>query len=536
MNKILAFHLLFLIGTISHATDPYKRNPAIDVQHYTFQLEVNDSTNVIAGKALITILFKKSINTFELDLVALTAKGTGMTVSTILLNQKSISFQHANNRLKINLPDATQTNQLLTFEINYSGIPEDGLIIGLNKYGDRGFFGDNWPDRGEYWLPVIDHPSDKSAVEFIIIAPHHYSVIANGIKIEESFVDEKRKLTHWKEEVPIPVKVMVVGIARFAVQLAGKVDDIAIESWVYPQNKADGFRDYAVATKVLDYFHHNIGPYSYKKLANVQSKTRWGGLENASAIFYSESSVNGKGDHESLIAHEEAHQWFGNSATENDWHHVWLSEGFATYFANLYLEHAYGHEKLVQEEILDREQVIKYYLKNPAPIIDTTITDINKVLSTNTYQKAGWVLHMLRHKIGDDNFWKGIRAYYKAYRNSNAMTNDFQKIMEDASGQNLTEYFNQWLRKPGHPKLEGTWHYNASKKEVTISLNQTQKESFFTFPLEIALVDKNGNKKIETIQIEAKTNKKIVRADIEPTSIVLDPNTWLLFDGTLQKK
>ena len=108
--------------------------------------------------------------------------------------------------------------------------------------------------------------------------------------------------------------------------------------------------------------------------------------------------------------------------------------------------------------------------------------------------------------------------------------------MEDASGQNLTEYFNQWLRKPGHPKLEGTWHYNASKKEVTISLNQTQKESFFTFPLEIALVDKNGNKKIETIQIEAKTNKKIVRADIEPTSIVLDPNTWLLFDGTLQKK
>ena len=291
-----------------------------------------------------------------------------------------------------------------------------------------------------------------------------------------------------------------------------------------------------MAVKVLDYFHRHIGPYPFKKLANVQSKTRWGGLENASAIFYAESSVNGKGDHESLIAHEEAHQWFGNSVTENDWYHVWLSEGFATYFANLYLENAYGHERLVQEQIIDREQVIKYYQKNPAPIIDTTLTDINKVLSTNTYQKAGWVLHMLRHKIGDDNFWKGIRGYYKAYSYGNAMTEDFQKIMEEASGQNLTEYFNQWLHKPGHPKLQGTWQYSASKKEVTISLNQIQKESFFTFPLEIALVDKNGNKKIETLQIDSKMLKKTVKTDIEPISIVLDPNTWLLFDGTLQKK
>lgn len=218
MNKILAFHLLFLIGITSNATDPYRRNSAIDIQQYIFQLEVNDSTNAIAGKALITILFKKSIGTFELDLMGFTAKGTGMTVSSILLNQKSISFQHLENILRIDLSDATQVNQTLTFEINYSGIPEDGLVIGLNKFGDRGFFGDNWPDRGHYWLPVVDHPSDKSAVEFIILAPHHYCVIANGIKVEESFVDEKRKLTHWKEEVPIPVKVMVVGIARFAVQ------------------------------------------------------------------------------------------------------------------------------------------------------------------------------------------------------------------------------------------------------------------------------------------------------------------------------
>ncbi|MFN7793070.1 MAG: M1 family aminopeptidase, partial [Cyclobacteriaceae bacterium] len=328
MNKLLS--LLLFIATASFATDPYPRNPFIDVKQYTFQLEVNDSTDVIYGKASILILFKKSIAEFELDLTNKNAQGFGMEVTQVRLDGKTLSFQHKNDRLKIILDQRITINEQLSFKIDYKGIPQDGLIIGKNKYGDRGFFGDNWPDRGHHWLPVIDHPSDKSAVDFIIIAPLHYAVVSNGLKIEESFIDSKRKLTHWREEVPIPVKVMVVGIARFAVQHAGKVDDISVESWVYPQNRVEGFYDYAVAVKVLDYFHRNIGPYPFKKLANVQSKTRWGGLENASAIFYSESSVNGKADHEGLIAHEEAHQWFGNSASENDWHHVWLSEGFAT--------------------------------------------------------------------------------------------------------------------------------------------------------------------------------------------------------------
>jgi aminopeptidase N len=536
MKNTLFLFLFLFITSSSLATDPYPRNPFIDIKQYTFQLEVNDSTDVIAGKASILILFKKSISEFELDLTNKKEKGQGMEVLQVLLNGKALAFQHKNDRLKILIQQPITANEQLTFEITYKGIPQDGLIIGKNKFGDRGFFGDNWPDRGHHWLPVIDHPSDKSPVDFIIIAPLHYSVISNGLKIEESYIDSKRKLTHWHEEVPIPVKVMVVGIARFAVQQVGKVDDIAVESWVYPQNRAEGFYDYSVALKVLDYFHRHIGPYPFKKLANVQSKTRWGGLENASAIFYSESSVNGKADHEDLIAHEEAHQWFGNSASENDWHHVWLSEGFATYFSNLYLEHAYGHDRLVQEQLKDRDQVIKYFLKNPAPILDTTLTDINKVLSTNTYQKAGWVLHMLRHKIGDTDFWKGIRNYYATYKTSNALTPDFMRIMELASGKSLTLFFDQWIYAGGHPQLSGTWRYNSSTKEVALEIAQTQSGIFFHFPLEIELIGKDGKKENLTVQIDSKTSKTSLKVPFEPTELVLDPQTWLLFEGALKKK
>lgn len=534
MNKLLS--LLLFIATASFATDPYPRNPFIDVKQYTFQLEVNDSTDVIYGKASILILFKKSIAEFELDLTNKNAQGFGMEVTGMRLNGKTLSFQHKNDRLKITLDQRITINEQLNFEIDYKGIPQDGLIIGKNKYGDRGFFGDNWPDRGHHWLPVIDHPSDKSAVDFIIIAPLHYSVISNGLKIEESFIDSKRKLTHWREEVPIPVKVMVVGIARFAVQHAGKVDDISVESWVYPQNRVEGFFDYSVAVKVLDYFHRNIGPYPFKKLANVQSKTRWGGLENAGAIFYSESSINGKGDHEGLIAHEEAHQWFGNSASENDWHHVWLSEGFATYFANLYLEHAYGRDRLVKEQLLDRDQVIKYYQKNPAPIVDTTLTDINKVLSTNTYQKAGWVLHMLRHKVGDADFWKGIRQYYATYQKSNAMTVDFKRTMETATGKDLTLFFDQWLYEGGHPKITGTWRYDAKTSQVLLEISQVQPGIYFHFPLDLKILGKDGKTHIQTIQIDSKTSKTSLIIPFVPHELTLDPDTWLLFEGSLVKK
>src|ERR1041385_4894957 len=191
---------------------------------------------------------------------------------------------------------------------------------------------------------------------------------------------------------------MVVGIARFAMEVSGRVENIPVESWVYPQNKKDGFFDYSVAARVLEFFNKEIGEYPYKKLANVQSKTRFGGLENANTIFYYENSVTGKGTAETLIAHEIAHQWFGNSVTEKDWHHVWLSEGFATYFANLYLERTYGHDRLAEEEKKDREQVVSYFSKNPNPVLDTTITDLTKLLSVNPYQKGGWVLHMLRHE------------------------------------------------------------------------------------------------------------------------------------------
>ena len=185
MRNLIFIPLLFIL-TISDATDSYPRNEAIDIRHYVFKLDLNDSTNRIAGETEVSIRFKKAVIDFELDLININAQGQGMVIQEILLNNQVLKFSHQNDRVKIVLPSSAQPGDDKKFIIRYSGIPQDGLVIGKNKFGDRTFFGDNWPNRAHHWLPTIDHPYDKATCEFIVTAPEYYAVIATGEKLEES--------------------------------------------------------------------------------------------------------------------------------------------------------------------------------------------------------------------------------------------------------------------------------------------------------------------------------------------------------------
>ena len=318
----------------------------IDVVHYVFNLTVYDAHDTLRGEAEITFRPQTETDKVSFDLQTFNpSSGAGMRISRVHWADAEVTFQHQENKITIQANKLFAPRKNTKLVIAYAGVPADGLIIGNNKFGERTFFGDNWPNRAHHWLPCKDHPGDKATVEFKVTAPEHYQVIANGWQVEETNLPGSYKYTHWKENVALPTKVMVVGIARFAVRQEEAVEGIPLSSWVYPQDRNAGFNDYALAQYCLRYFIETIGPYPFEKLANVQSKTSYGGMENAGNIFYFEGSVTGRGDHEELIAHEVAHQWFGNSATEADWPHIWLSEGFATYLTNMYFEHSQGEEK-----------------------------------------------------------------------------------------------------------------------------------------------------------------------------------------------
>ncbi|NQU87577.1 MAG: hypothetical protein HQ541_17625 [Mariniphaga sp.] len=183
---------------------------------------VNDSTDIILGNATILISFKKETDEFYLDFdIKTDSSERGMQVNELLFDGVPIKFISKENRLIIHPKQKIISGEFHEIKISYHGIPNDGLIISKNKFGDRTFFADNWPDRAQYWIPTVDHPSDKATVEFLVTAPEHYQVVSNGIKIEESNLNNGYKFTYWKESVPISTKVMVIGIADFAVKQEG---------------------------------------------------------------------------------------------------------------------------------------------------------------------------------------------------------------------------------------------------------------------------------------------------------------------------
>lgn len=500
------------------------------MQHYQYQLQLNDENDRISGEANITIRFVQPANEFALDLVQQKANGKGMKVQEVS-GDNILRYQQKDNKLVITLKKATAINEVQSFKIIYSGIPADGLIISKNKFGDRTFFADNWPNRAHNWIPCNDIPADKASVEFMVTAPAHYQIISNGIQIEETNIDKATKRTHWKEAIPLPTKVMVIGAAPFAVGRLDSASCLPITAWVYPQNQQKGFYDYALANRILSFFTEYIAPFPFQKLANVQSTTIFGGMENASAIFYTESSVTGNRKSEDLLAHEIAHQWFGDMATEKNFAHLWLSEGFATYMTDIYIKHQYGRDSMVKRLQKERQQIIDFSKKNRRAVVDSTM-DLMSLLNANSYQKGSWILHMLRNEVGDSVFQKIIQTYYQQYKGSNADTRDFQKVAEAISGKDLQTFFDQWLYQPGIPQVAVSWQ--KTDRGISLVIQQTT-DTPYTFTLPIAVTLESGQQIIK--QFAIKDLLTIVRLSLneKPVKVALDPNTNLLFSGSISE-
>lgn len=516
-------YLLFMVSSLV-----YGQQGGIDVQHYNCDITVNDANDIIVGTTKVAIVFNKPLSSFSLDLINKNPEGKGMSVTKVLEDDKEVPYAHNNDKLVIDT-DVLEVGERRTFSIEYAGVPADGLIISKNKYGDRTFFGDNWPNRARNWIPCVDHPSDKALMTFLVRAPSAYQVIGNGMLTEETDLSDGNTLYKWETNVAIPTKVAVIGIAKFAVQYLGETRNIPISSWVYPQNKTEGFYDYALAKRVLEYFIDHVGPYPYQKLSNVQSKTRFGGMENAGNIFYFEGSVTGKRQHEALIAHEIAHQWFGNSATESDWPHIWLSEGFATYFTNLYMQHMHGTDGFRQRLATQRDKIIAFSKKRSAPVVDTQTKDYMQLLNPNSYEKGGWVLHMLRKKLGDELFWKGIKHYYQKYELSNASTADLRTVFEEVSGQDLKPFFKQWLYTAGHPELSISRKVKGNTASISVLQKQASK-TMFSFSLEVKIVYNDGTSEIKSMEITKKKQMFTLSGASQIKEVHIDPDVWLLFE------
>jgi len=523
MKCLLAFLSILFTG---YALKAQVNSARIDVIDYEIEINLSDSTNRIKVVERIHCNVQERSGGLNFDLVAQDDTGRGMKVDYVLIGADTIPFKHINDQLQIDQSFIPE-NGVVFMELRFSGIPVDGLIISQNKFGDRTFFGDNWPDRAHNWFACVDHPSDKATVSFEVQAPKKYDVVAVGelLKVYEIGND---RMCFFKSNVPLPTKVMVVGIADFSFDNLFSGSGVPISNAIYSKESPKVHEDMKVASDVLDFLESFISRYEFHELENVQSTTRYGGMENAGCIFYDENAFNGRSNGESLIAHEISHQWFGNSATESDWQHIWLSEGFATYFANLYMRSKHGETAFDEQLAKDRRKVIQFSKNNDHPIVDTNYSELESLLNANSYEKGSWVLHMLHNELGDSLFKYCMKEYYKRFRLSNASTVDLQNVIEQVTGRNLSVFFNQWLYSSGHPVLKIEPKMNREK--TVLRIEQVQAQDHFVFPLKILLELKNGELSEYVLNISERKEEFVLQTGSKVVGFKVDPETDLLFE------
>ena len=520
--------------------DTYPRQPGIDVEHYVFTLALTDQSDEITGSADVAVRFVTANQShFFLDLAS-AAQGKGMTVSSVKSGTETLRFEHTADRLRIVLPAAPRAGERRMFTIAYKGTPASGLRIGTNKHGDRTFFSLNWPNLARQWLPMIDHPYDKASNEFIVTAPVKYSVVANGLLVEETELGDGMRRTHWRNTVPIASWLVAIGVAEFSAKHFGYARGIPLQTWVFPEDRENGVITFEVPVRqAIEFFSERVGPYPYEKLANVQAAGLGGGTEHASVIFYGENSVRNQ-PATNLVAHEIAHQWFGNAVTERDWDDVWLSEGFATYFTHLFTEHYSGRDAFVAglKRSLNTVFTTEQRLPDNA-VIHKNLSDMRGVLNQLVYQKGGWVLHMLRVQVGTDTFWAAIRDYYARYRDRNASTAELRAVFEEHSKQDLGWFFEQWLTRAGSPVIDAGIRHDAAKKVVELQFTQKQKSGPYRLPLEIGIVTRAANgamqTRIEKIELNQAQQRFEIAADTAPVDVIIDPNTQVLMRLTVAR-
>jgi aminopeptidase N len=456
----------------------------LDVLGYRIAVDVGPERQAYRASAEIT--FRLTVDRTErvgFDLV-------GLTVDSVTVDGARAHHELTAERLLVELGRTAAAGDTVVVQVFYGGAPEDGLVFSSNAHGRPTVFADNWPNRARYWFPGIDHPSDKATVEFRVRAPQEWRVVAVGELREVVDAEEGTRLWVWATDRPIPVYTMVLGAGELAERELGTSGCdveaspcVRVTQWTYPEDEEHVLGLFRRAPKMVAFFDSLVGPFPYEKLALVQSSTRFGGMENSSAIFLTER-VGRMTSADGLLAHEIAHQWFGDAVTEHEWPHIWLSEGFATYFTSVFFEMVDGDDAGVASRARSEES----YLESDAvarPVIDAEPEDLFRVLSANSYQKGAWVLHMLRVSVGDEAFFAGIRRYYSDHLHGTALSADFQKIMEETSGKELDWFFEQWLYRPGYPQVEVEHSWDARESKLRVQVRQGQEWGSFRFPLDL---------------------------------------------------
>jgi len=534
--SLVGLFLILLGATPSlHADEPFARSKDYDLEHSRIALRFNLEEKKVIGDVIHTLTILRDTQGIAFD-------SAGLQIQSVTLNKAAATFETSEDKLRITLPKPAKPGEKFTVEIKYEGKPTKGLyfILPDKDYPNRPkqVWTQGESEDTRYYLPTYDYPNDRLTTETILTVPAEWLTVSNGKLISVTDAGSGMKTWTWRESQPSSTYLFSV--------VAGEFTE-AKDSWrsmpvtyYAPKDRGDRLAaNYGRTPAMIDLFSKKLGvDYPWEKYAqSMVDDFVAGGMENSSATTNASNSLRHPKlvpeypqAEDPLISHELAHQWFGDLVTCKDWGHIWLNEGFATFMESVWTEAHFGKDAADFDRWETSRQWFSMQGLYAKPIVRHDFDDSSE-FDGNAYAKAGWVLYMLRHQLGDDAFYAGLKHYLEVNGGKNVVTADLTKAIEVATHTNVDQFFSQWIYGAGAPKLDVNYTYDETKKQVLLSVKQTQKrEGFvdlFRFPVDVEITNAGGPK-LYNILVSKESEPFPLPSETAPRMVLFDKGTQLL--------
>jgi len=520
-----------------------ERSREYDVRHYRIKLKLNDASRSLEGETRITLRpLRDGFDTLVLD--AETFQVTAV---------EQLRFEQTPGKLTVHLSRPYRVNEELAVTISYRA---ENIAIDPERYGMPKGYGLgvafkpetpdhprlihtlSFPEGARHWFPCYDHPNDKATSELIATVDARYQVIANGVL---QGVTENRakgeKTFHWRQTQPHSTYLFAFAAGPYK-QVTDKKGALPISYWVFPAAVPDAERSFGKTREIIEFFNRELGyAYPWPKYDQITIPDFGGGAESTNATVIGSKAIHDARAEQDfpthwLVAHEAAHQWWGNLVTMRDWSHTWLNESFATYYEYLYLKHLLGEDEGVLNLLgKKRAYLTEARKKYTRPIVLDRWDWPNDNFDHHTYQKGGVVLAMLRSQLGDEAFRRSITHYLKKHAFGSVDTHDLQIAIREASGQVLDWFFDQWIFRAGHPVLEAGYTWESGAIKLRVQQNQT---ALYTLPVSIGVTTAAG-KRVHKVWVRLRDESFSLPCPEKPLLVHFDDEELLLKELTFPK-
>jgi aminopeptidase N len=511
------------------------RERTFDVLSYAIALELLPETRAIRAECRVRLRpLGAALGEVRLDLVGLAVEGVEDG------RGRALGFRRQDGCLAIELAEPLVPEEELELAVRYGGEPERGLWYAgerLDGSGPTLVFSHGQTEGSRGWFPCSDEPAERAEVELDLSMPVTWVAAASGERVDSSESAGRRR-ERWRMRFPHPSYLFGLVAGELTVE-EGRAGDVPLQFLAEPHFEQWIEPTFAETDEILAFLEeYTACPYPYPKYSQAAvDNFPWGGMENISATTLTPlllSDELGQRDQPpySLIAHEAAHQWFGDLFTCADWSHLWLNEGFATYFTLLYVESSRGEDEF-RAQVREVQEV--YLAQDVGSARRPTVSNVWKepddVFDARAYQGAAARLHLLRFVLGDEAFRSGVRAYVREHAGRGVVTADLQATLQRAAGRDLGRFFEQWFLRPGFPELVYAWDWDDDEELLRLAVEQVQASddgtpAVFELPAEVEVRD-SREARVFRVELDERRERIELPCAERPLYVILDPRGWI---------